>query len=71
MQRLLIRHILDIMHCEKNIAENFVSTLMGMKDGPAVHKDMKEAGCKKSFAHSSDKTPFYRLPYPTSFVHLD
>jgi len=35
------------MHCEKNIAENLLYTLLGMKDGPAVRNDMKEVGCKK------------------------
>jgi len=46
MQKLLIRHILDTMHCEKNLAENLLKTVFGMKDGPAVREDMKEAGCK-------------------------
>ena len=48
LQRLLVCHVLNVMHYNKNIAENLFSTLLGMMDGPAVRNDMKEAGCKKS-----------------------
>ena len=36
------------MHCERNIADNLFNTVLGLKDGPTVRNDMKEAGCKKS-----------------------
>jgi len=36
------------MHCEKNLAQNLLKTIFGMKDGPAFREDMKEAGCKAS-----------------------
>jgi len=57
VQKLLIRHVLDVMHCEKNIAENLLLTLLGIKDGPAVRHDMKEAGCKTSLHIKKAKPP--------------
>jgi len=63
MQRLLIRHTLDVMHCEKNIAENLLNTLLGLKDGPAVRKDMKEGGCKRAL-HMK------RAPLPQTGFHI-
>ena len=68
MQKLLIRDTLDVMHCEKNIAENLVSTLLGMKDGPAVRQDMKDVGCKKALHIRNAQPPstgFYipKAPY--------
>ena len=41
VQFLLIRHILDVMHCEKNISENLVRTAFGEKDTAAVRADME------------------------------
>ena len=35
-----MRHVLDVMHCEKNIAENVVKTAFG-EDSPAVRADMQ------------------------------
>lgn len=47
MQDLLIRYTLDVMHCQKNIAENILRTLCGEKDTLEVRLDMKEVGiCK-------------------------
>jgi hypothetical protein len=31
-QKLLIRYLLDAMHCEKNLCENITKTVLGMKD---------------------------------------
>jgi hypothetical protein len=39
---LLIRHILDVMHCEKNLCENIVKTIMGKKDSPGSRQDMQD-----------------------------
>ena len=40
-QYLLVRHVLDVMHCEKNIANNIMKTAMGDKDFPAVRADIQ------------------------------
>ena len=47
MQDLLIRHTLDVMHCEKNITENIMKTIFGEKDTLGARLDMKEAGIHK------------------------
>lgn len=36
-----MRHVLDVMHCEKNLAENILKTTFGEKDSPAVRADMQ------------------------------
>src|SRR6202022_3873704 len=39
-------HILDVMHCEKNIAENILKTTFGEKDSPSVRADMQARGIR-------------------------
>jgi hypothetical protein len=34
MQKLLVRYILDVMQCEKNVCENILKYLIGKKDNP-------------------------------------
>ena len=46
VQNLPVRHILDVMHCEKNISENFLKTTFGEKDTPAVRADMQARGIR-------------------------
>ena len=43
---LPVRHVLDVMHCEKNLAENILKTVMGEKDTPAVRADMQARGIR-------------------------
>jgi len=43
-QDLLVRHTLDVMHCEKNVRENMIKVIFGEKDTIDVHKDMEEVG---------------------------
>jgi hypothetical protein len=40
LQDLLIRYMLDPMHCEMNLAKNFLKTLVGMKDTVKVRRDV-------------------------------
>jgi hypothetical protein len=44
VQKLLIRHILDTMHCEKNLCENMVKIVFGMKDNYGSREVMKNHG---------------------------
>ena len=46
MQDLPVRHVLDVMHCEKNLAENILRTTFGEKDSPSVRADMAARGIK-------------------------
>jgi hypothetical protein len=43
---LPVRHVLDVMHCEKNIAENILKTTFGEKDSPAVRADLEARGIR-------------------------
>jgi hypothetical protein len=47
VQDLLIQHTLDVMHCEKNIADSMLKTLYGEKNTIEARLDMKEAGIQK------------------------
>ena len=46
MQSLTIRHVLDAMHCEKNICENIMKTIWGLKDNLKVRLDLAEANIR-------------------------
>ena len=49
MQHLEIRNTLDVMHCEKNFAENLMKTICGWKDKDSVkvRRDMQREGIRK------------------------
>lgn len=47
MQHLLIRNVLDVMHCEKNLSENVIRTLFGQKDTPTSRKDMESQNIRE------------------------
>jgi hypothetical protein len=44
MQFLKICHILDVMHCKKNICENIVHTILGENNYARAKEDMMEMG---------------------------
>jgi hypothetical protein len=46
VHKLLVRHILDLMHCEKNVCENILNYLLGEKDKPQVRNDMQRRGIR-------------------------
>lgn len=39
--------MLDAMHCEKNLCENIVKTLLGMKDSPGSRVDAEDLGIRQ------------------------
>jgi hypothetical protein len=47
MQKLLIRHLLDAMHCKKNLCENMVRTTFGQKDSYGSRQDMESQGIRR------------------------
>ena len=47
VQHLLERHILDVMHCEKNLCENILKTLLGMNDSPGSRVDAEDMGIRQ------------------------
>ena len=42
----MIRHVLDPMHCEKNLCENIMKTIWGLKDTLKVRLDLQEANIR-------------------------
>ena len=44
LQKLLICHLLDVMHIERNICEGLLKVLFGAKDAVASRRDMEEEG---------------------------
>lgn len=47
VQELPVRHLLDVMHVEKNIAESVLKFLFGDKDSAESRKDMEELGIRQ------------------------
>lgn len=71
MQDLLIRHTLDVMHCEKNLCENIVKTLLGETDFPRGRQDYKDMGVRPDLwlrrTHGTDGRLFMpHAPYVLS-----
>ena len=46
-QKLPIRHLLDVMHIERNICESLLKLLFGAKDTVALRRDMEEEGIRE------------------------
>lgn len=47
MQEMPVRHVLDVMHIEKNIAESVLKFLFGEKDTPDSRRDLEELGIRR------------------------
>jgi hypothetical protein len=47
LQFLLIRYTLDTMHCEMNLAKNFLKTIIGIKDTIKVRRDLQRKNIRK------------------------
>ena len=45
-QYLLVRQVLDPMHCEKKLCKNIMNTIWGIKDTLKVRLDMKEVNIR-------------------------
>jgi hypothetical protein len=48
LQYLLIRHLLDVMHCEMNLAKNFLKTITGKKDTVKVRRDLQRRNIRRN-----------------------
>jgi hypothetical protein len=47
-QALLLWHVLDIMHYERNICKNSLKTFMGDKDTPTSRMDSQDCDIRKN-----------------------
>jgi len=55
LQYLKIRHVLDVMHCEKNLCENILRTLFGMNDSPGSRQDVQDLNIRPEMSRTSPK----------------
>ena len=46
-QLLLIRNILDVMHCKLNLAKNILKTITGKKDSVKVRRDLQRRNLRR------------------------
>ena len=62
--KLPVRHILDVMHIEKNIAENIMKHLSGERDTLATRQDMEQANVMHDLGLSREAgSNVYRKPH--------
>ena len=64
IQELPVRHTLDVMHVEKNVAATLTGFLLGEEDTVAVQKDMQECSVMEDLhlVREGD-TKFYLMPH--------
>ena len=70
-QHLEIRNSLDVMHCEKNFAENLLKTICGFKekDSVKVRRDMQREGIRRHLWMVKDpKNPSRMLKPAANYV---
>jgi hypothetical protein len=63
----LIRHLLDAMHCQKNLCENLVRTTFGHKDSYGSCHDMQSEGIRTGLwlqPSNNRKEVFHKLEAP-------
>ena len=68
MQKLLVRHILDLMHIEKNVCESIFGTLLDIKDkskdGKNYHDDLQQFGIRRSLCPEKKRQKPFPPPAP-------
>ena len=55
-QYLLVQHVLDPMHCEKNICENVMKTIWGQKDILKSRLNLQEANIRPNLHPIAGRT---------------
>lgn len=72
-QDLPIRHVLDVMHIEKNISEAALKFLFGEKDTPETRKDLEEVGQRRELwlRPVANRATFYKPNAPYVFTDVE
>ena len=71
-QKLLIRYTLDVIHCEMNLAKNFLKTITGKKDTVKVRRDLQRWNLRKHlWLTSNPKEPKKMVKPRASYVLTD
>lgn len=72
MQELPVRHVLDVMHVEKNIAESVLKYLFGDKDTVESRRDMEELGVRELWLRPSpNRQAFVKPQAPYVFTDAE
>ena len=73
MQELPVRHVLDVMHIEKNIAESVLKFLFGEKDSADSRRDMEEVGIRRELwlRPRANRQPFVKPHAPYVFTDAE
>lgn len=68
MQKLLVHHILDVMHVEKNVCESIFGTLLDIKgkskDGKKYCDDLQHLGIRRSLWPQEQGKKIFLPPAP-------
>ena len=69
MQEMPARHVLDVMHIEKNIAESVLKFLFGEKDSMDLRRDMEQMGVRRELwlRPKPNRLTFVKPPAPYVF----
>ena len=67
-QDLLIRHVLDHVHCEKNICKNMLKTIWGHCDTLKARLDLQEARIRPHLHPLPSRNPISRVPPVAPYV---
>ena len=72
-QDMPVRHILDVMHIEKNIAESVLKFLFGEKDTPESRRDLEEMGHRPELwlRPRPNRTAFFKPQAPYVFSDVE
>lgn len=73
MQDLPVRHVLDVMHIEKNIGESVLKFLFGEKDTAESRRDMEDVGVRQELwlRPRPNQQRFFKPPAPYVFTDAE
>jgi len=62
----MVRHMFDVMHCEKKLAINVLKTILGEKDTKKVQHDLQALGINQFLWLKLHPTKFGEIIMPTA-----
>lgn len=73
MQEMPVRHVLDVMHIEKNIAESVLKFLFGDKDTPESRRDLEAVGLRRELwlRPRGNRQTYLKPPAPYVFSEAE
>ena len=73
LQELPVRHVVDVMHVEKNIAESVLKFLFGDKDSAESRRDLEEMGIRRELwlRPRANRQTFFKPQAPYVFTEAE